>query len=207
MVRSNNLPRRGVPAAQRKRSVLQIDLIQRFLLVCEGTQTEPNYFRRFRVPTNVVEIKGLAYDPLRLVQEAIELQQTTKPKYDQVWCVFDRDSVTLQRFNEALDLARRKKIQVAYTNEAFELWFLLHYDLYTTGISRSEYSTKLKDKLGHPYEKNSTELYNELQQFQDKAIQHAEHLLSLYNISDPAKDNPSTTVHLLVKELRKYARP
>ncbi|MDL5046865.1 RloB domain-containing protein, partial [Oscillatoria amoena NRMC-F 0135] len=41
---------------------------QRFLIVCEGEKTEPNYFRSFRVPRNVVEIdvKGVGENPSKL---------------------------------------------------------------------------------------------------------------------------------------------
>ena len=37
-----------------KRSVGTRETVQRFLVVCEGEKTEPNYFRSFRVPKNVV---------------------------------------------------------------------------------------------------------------------------------------------------------
>jgi len=40
----------------------------------------------------------------------------------------------------------------------------------------------------------------------DSAIQNAERLLKQYEPSNPAVDNPSTTVHLLVQQLQKFAR-
>lgn len=33
---------------------------QRFLIVCEGEQTEPNYFKAFQVAGLVLEVKGVA---------------------------------------------------------------------------------------------------------------------------------------------------
>jgi hypothetical protein len=41
----------------------------------------------------------------------------------------------------------------------------------------------------------------------DLKIVYATNLLATYDPSDPAHDNPSTTVHLLVQELNKHARP
>ena len=73
------------------------ELKERFLIVCEGSKTEPNYFRSFRVPKNVVEVDvhGLGEDPSKLVKSAKDLKNKDGDDYDQIWCVFDRDSWTL----------------------------------------------------------------------------------------------------------------
>jgi hypothetical protein len=65
---------------------------QRFLIVCEGTKTEPNYFKSFRVPKDVITVQGVAKDPSGLVKSAQEL--AAEDDYDQIWCVFDRDPGT-----------------------------------------------------------------------------------------------------------------
>ena len=180
---------------------------QRFLIVCEGKETEPNYFRSFRVPKDVIEIdvQGLAMNPSQLVQEAQNLRNTDSD-YDQVWCVFDRDSWPIQDFNNALTTAKKQKIKVAYSNEAFELWYILHFQYLNTGISRKDYGRKLTKLLGYEYEKNSDTMYDRLIELQDKAIKNAESLLCQYQPPNPSNDNPSTTVHLLVKELNKFIR-
>lgn len=59
--------------------------------------------------------------------------------------------------------------------------------------------------LGHPYAKNSGALYDELLARQPEAIRNAERLLVQYQPPNPAADNPSTTVHLLVNELNRFA--
>jgi hypothetical protein len=108
------------------RIVGKVEPIQTFLIVCEGRRTEPNYFRAFRVPANVqVQIEGKGYNTLSLVERAVVL--AAEQSYDQVWCVFDRDSFPVDSFNSALALARLHSFHVAYSNEAFELWYLLHY--------------------------------------------------------------------------------
>lgn len=205
MARRDNLPRRGIPTSARQRRIDQIAVIPRFLIVCEGTQTEPNYFKQFRVPKDVVEIEGIGYNTIRLVEYALERSLKAYPAYDQVWCVFDRDDFPPAHFNQALALARQHGLHVAYSNEAFELWFLLHYDFHTSGITRAMYADKLSKRLGRPYRKNDRDLYAILEDRQSQAIQHAEALLQR-GTGDPANDNPSTTVHLLVRELREAAR-
>ena len=92
------------------------------LIVCEGEKTEPGYFEQFPVAKDVREIRGLGMDPLRLVQEARELQREFRKRrgydYGQVWCVFDRDEFPLDRFNQALQLATTSGFQVV----SMSLW-------------------------------------------------------------------------------------
>lgn len=180
---------------------------QRFLIVCEGEKTEPNYFQGLRQDHRLnatVTVMGKGLDPSQLVETA----QTERRfgEYDQVWCVFDRDTWPAQNFNNALTQARRYGIQVAYSNEAFELWYLLHFHYYNTAITRQQYFKLLDGLLGHPYAKNSRDTYRELRSRQEDALRNARTLLAQYDPSDPANDNPSTTVHLLVEELLRHAR-
>lgn len=179
---------------------------QRFLIVCEGSKTEPNYFRSFRVPKNVVEVdvRGLGEDPSKLVKSAKDLKNKDGDDYDQIWCVFDRDSWTLENFNNAISSAKSQGFRVAYSNEAFELWYILHFEYLNTGIPRKDYIPKLSLLLGQKYQKNSEIIYDELLNRQPIAIKNAEKLLTEYNPHVPANDNPSTTVHLLVQELNRF---
>lgn len=182
------------------------EIRQRFLIVCEGEKTEPNYFRSFPVPKDVatVDVQGLGENPSKLVQSAKELKE--QEDYDQVWCVFDRDSWTEADFNCAITNAGKEGFGVAYSNEAFELWYILHFEFLNTGIPRNDYLQKLTRLLGHKYQKNSDSIYDELFDKQAAAIRNAKNLLEHYNPYNPAKDNPSTTVHLLVQELKRFIR-
>ena len=120
--------------------------------------------------------------------------------------VFDRDSVPLRQFNAALTVAKNNDIQVAYSNEAFELWYLLHFNFYQTAVPRADYIKKLSKLMGHKYKKNSQSIYQELEKRQQTAIKNAKRLLKQYNPPRPAHDNPSTTVHLLVEQLNRFIR-
>ncbi|HEY9809329.1 MAG TPA: RloB family protein [Halomicronema sp.] len=189
-----------------ERKVETRETFERFLIVCEGEKTEPNYFKSFRVPKEVIDIYGEGDNTIGLVKKAIELRDKDGD-YDQVWCVFDRDSFLAQDFNNALSLGKKEKIQIAYSNEAFELWYLLHYNYHDTAISRKDYSKKLTHTMGEKYEKNNPYMYEKLESRQPEAIRNAKRLLEEYDPPNPEQNNPSTTVHLLVEELNKFIRP
>ena len=194
-----------------KRRVAIKEEKQYFLIVCEGTKTEPNYFKSFPVPKNVViSVFGTAKNTIGVVEEAIELKENDD--YDQVWCVFDRDSFPKQNFNQAIEKAKRENIKVAYSNEAFEIWYLLHFDYRDTKMSRTDYKKALTNKMRQAklldskgkYEKNDSGMYRKLKNRQTSAIKNAERLLDGYHPANPEKDNPSTTVHLLVEQLNRF---
>lgn len=177
---------------------------QRFLIVCEGKQTEPNYFRAFQVPGLVVTIEDVNERGVALVHRAEQLWK--EDDYDQVWCVFDRDDLLPRQIGEAMQRAWQIGMRIAFSNQAFELWYLLHFDYHNVALPRKDYRQRLEQRIGRTYAKNSTEMYNLLIDAQSTAIANAERLLMCYQPWQPADHDPSTTVHLLVQELNKYRR-
>ncbi|GAX37701.1 RloB family protein [Nodularia sp. NIES-3585] len=188
------------------RKVETRELRPKFLIICEGEKTEPNYFKCFRVRKDVidVDVRGFGYNPSKLVEKAKELN--TQDEYNQVWCVFDRDDCPKEDFNNAIANANQAGFKVAYSNEAFELWYVLHFEFLNTGIPRKDYITKLNNFLKKKYKKNSDSIYEDLVDKQATAIKNAKNLLKIYNPHKPESDNPCTTVHKLVEELNKYIR-
>lgn len=100
-------------------------------------------------------------------------------------------------------MAQQNGIEIAYSNEAFEVWYLLHFNYFHVGVSRESYKQKLTRCLKKEYKKNSTTMYDDLILNQKKAIKYAKQLLNSYKNHNPEKDNPSTTVFRLVEELNK----
>jgi hypothetical protein len=184
------------------RQINTMNIRQRFLIVCEGEETEPNYFNSFRGPFSV-RVMGIGANTVSLVEEASRL--ASEDDYDQIWCVFDKDDFTEENFNGAIQLAHRQEIRVAYSNQAFELWYVLHFCYMNSAITRKDYIKLLEKKFGHKYEKNSQSTYRELLKYQATAIQNAKTLLEEYHPRRPGKDDPSTTVFELVKQLNKYS--
>lgn len=181
----------------------------RILILCEGQKTEPNYFRKFPVDIKLVElgIQGAGANTLSLVRKAIRLgQEAAKKKhpYNQIWCVFDRDSFPAGNFNEAFRVARENRIRIAYSNQCFELWYFLHYHFNDTAIDRQEYCTKLTEQIGREYRKNDDGMYELLKARQQEAIRNAKRLLATYSLCNPERDDPSTTVYQLVETLNAF---
>lgn len=193
--------KKNLPQLKRRKNFRQIR--KRFLIVCEGEKTEPNYFSKFRVPKDIIDIVGLGANTESLVKRAIQL--SSEKSYDCVWCVFDRDSFSARIFNNALALAEKNNVKVAYSNEAFEIWYLLHFNYHDSATSRTEYKRMLTDRLGFPYEKNDQNIYDHLLSRQGDAVRNATNLLNSYPTNIPEKDNPSTTVHDLVQELIEHS--
>lgn len=207
-----NHPKRfGLGASPRglDRRVGAREAVARYLIVCEGEATEPNYFEGFRVPMALrrLDIVGTGANTVTVVDKAIELRDDARrlgEPYDQAWAVFDRDSFKPRRFNAAIERARSQDIRVAYSNEAFELWYLLHFQFCDAGLSRERLKKRLSEILGRPYEKNDRKMFDVLLCRQDDAIRNAKKLLASHQPHNPEKDNPSTMVHLLVEELRRH---
>lgn len=201
---------RRAPDGRHERSVAKREERRRFLIVCEGEKTEPNYFEKFPVDKLVhIKIKGCGKHTIFLVEEAIQIRDKapTKRAFDETWVVFDRDSFDRSDFDDALQLAKREKIYTAYTNEAFELWFLLHFNYSEASLSRKTYKDRLTKALGKEYLKNDDAMYSRLRRHQPIAIQNAIKLWAKYEGShNPEKDNPCTSVHLLVCRLNRQRR-
>ena len=142
---------------------------------------------------------------VRLVQEAIALRD--KGSYDQTWCVFDKDDFPATNFNAAITLARENGLKIAYSNQSFELWYVLHFHYMHNALPRADYMKMLTKELKHDYQKNSPTIYHELRLHLTTALRNAEKLLSQYSPVRPSQDNPSTTVHKLVQQLLEHSKP
>lgn len=192
----------------RKTSIREIK--QSFLIVCEGEKTEPDYFRAFRMTAATVKAVGQAMNTMTLVSKAISIREADRQKkriYDQCWVVFDKDDFPAKDFNQAILFAEKNGFRVAYSNQAFEYWFLLHYNLYTGALHRNRYAELLTKLTGMPYTKNEGSgavMYNLLKSRQPQAIANSERVLSEIANGNPAMEESSTTVHRLVQELNRF---
>ncbi len=186
------------------------------LVVCEGTKTEPNYFEAFAkkqqgIIVYDVDVKGLGRGTKDVVEKAIDLKN--KNNYDRVWAVFDKDDFPAKDFNEAIEMGKNNGIEVAWSNEAFELWYLYHFQNVTTGISRKQYEEKIsaavnasplyKLRKKYIYAKKDPRNYEIMTTFgsMDSALRFAEKKHLEYVDTRYAVQNPCTTVYQLVKQL------
>jgi hypothetical protein len=189
------------------------------LIVCEGKNTEPSYFRQFRVSSAIVKAIGEGYNTASLVNRAIVLAE--EREYEKVWCVFDKDDFDSNEFNNAISIAEGKGFGIAYSNQAFEYWIILHFDDHQGGgMHRNQYDRRINDLLkpfslkydGTKRKVVSAELFELMSGLDEKvnqervqlAIARARRNLQNNNIANPALQESSTTVFRLVEELISY---
>ena len=189
------------------------------LIVCEGKNTEPSYFRQFKLSSATIEPVGEGYNTISLVNRTIQLSR--EKKYDQVWCVFDKDDFDPNDFNNAITIAQANDFKVAYSNQAFEYWIILHFeDHQGGGMHRDNYGDKINDYL-KPFAvkydekggKTISEDFFELLSGTDEktrkgrtklAIERAKRNYDVFDHSSPATEESSTTVFKIVEELLKH---
>ena len=183
-----------------------------FLIVCEGTKTEPNYFKSFKtiLPSYTLDIEtiGTAKNTLGVVEIAMQRKAASNKKYDSVWAVFDKDNFSERNFNNAINKATANGIKCAWSNEAFELWYILHFHYVDMGISRKDYHRYITSQLEKQlpkfrYTKNNPEMYTLLKKYgnQKQAVVWAKKLEKQYTGNNFAQHNPCTRVYALVEEL------
>ncbi len=208
------LVRRYAKKAQRRNNR---KIVCKILIVCEGEVTEPKYFEAFRRTFNRgtdvydIEVKGMGANTVSVVDKAIELK--AKGNYDRVWAVFDKDSFPDEKFNAAIIKAADNDICCAWSNEAFELWYLYHFVNRITAMNRDEYkaaissavnnSPKYKEKKPYVYKKNAANNYQIMTTYgsMDDAIKYAEAKSKEYTDRRYATHNPCTMVFKLVRQL------
>lgn len=189
-----------------------------YLIVCEGEKTERNYFEAFKsdLPKGVIaiDVVGAGMNTLSLLNEATRLREKRKKErkagfvvyeYDEVWIVFDKDD--FNQYDLAIIRAEQEQIKCAYSNQAFELWYLLHFDYHDSALHRSQYQEMLSERLGFNYEKNASNIYDALKKnSQADAIRNAKKLYKSYDNISPAQKDPSTKVHELVEQLNTHKK-
>ena len=190
---------------------------ERILIVCEGSKTEPNYFESIKgvLPqqiANVIDVDGQGYNTQSLVNRARTLRADaadTDYPYDEVWVVFDRDSFSPDAFDNAIHSAEAAVMKAAWSNEAFELWYILHFEARQTGMSRTEYKACLTGHLKSAYQKNDPDMYAKLARHgqEPQAMQRAIRLRQVHADVPDHQANPCTRVDELVSRLNAFRRP
>lgn len=199
---------------------------QYFLIVCEDEVTEPAYFEQFKslFPEDTLFLMtiGTGYDPLGVIQSAIrkkeELSAESGREIDFTWVVFDKDDANenetkILRFDDAYKLAKEANLNIALSNEVFEVWLLLHFTMpeYNQPISRKDIYKMLESEIQKfdptfIYKHGKKEIIDHIKNFGDEEVanNNAQILKNFHRDSLPIYSNPSTDVALLVKELRSW---
>jgi hypothetical protein len=199
-------------------------LKQTIYIVCEGTNTEPNYFEAIREQPDVFEkyaitvypseedqIKASKKEGESIKTDAVNLVKEAKKEinnYDEVWAVFDKDGYT--KHEKAFDDADKHGIKLAFSSIAFEHWILLHYEQNRTAFPKSQNVIDYLEQAGYftGYSKKADiSIYPRLQNLTKTAIENAAWLRMEMAKNIAAGDdkiyelNPYTTVDKLVMKL------
>jgi hypothetical protein len=199
-----------------KMAINKKEIEKSFLIVCEG-QTEEWYFNSFPVQTATVVSKGIGMTKYNLIEKARRMAK--EADYDEVWCVFDLDRTPtingqLDDFNKAVFADNGKTFRCAYSNDAFELWFFLHYHFTEEAQLRGFYYKQLSNYWSMSYERDgkaqsfSKTLYQRLKEDENanqlNAINRAKQLFEMHKSNTPHLQNPVTTVFELVERLNEH---
>lgn len=190
------------------------DPLPRLLIVCEGTRTEPEYFRELRQSHRAVLEINISPGgvPRTLVRRAVQLkkeanraaksQRDDHLRYDEVWCVFDIDDHP--DLAAALKQATDNGIHLAISNPCFELWILLHFQDQRAYIARPALRALCRKHLPG-YLKDVP--MNQLADRYDGAMNRAHELERWHSQQGRRHENPSTGVYRLTERIRKYGSP
>lgn len=191
----------------------------RIYIFSHTQKAEIEYFQEFKnyLETPLLSLsKEKCWTPQELINKIIEWKKTeiNDNDNDSVWCIFDVDDFYKkdgQNFLKAIKEAHNNNVKIAYINECFELWILLHFEKPTSAIQRGNpIENKIQKhfktlKLG-TFTKNQ-KVFNILLPYQKQAIKNATALSPKeYTKIDWQKaldvnGNPSTSIHFLIKEI------
>ena len=186
---------------------------KRILIVTEGEKTEPNYYRAIGtiLPRGTVEvvIEGCGLNTVGLVKGAVRIrdERDELSKFDEIWVVYDKDDFPSRHFNAAADLCRDFGLHAVWSNEAFELWYLLHFQDLESRLKRDDYTQMLEKHLGESYEKNAEDMFLKLEKLEGgraNACRRGKHLARLSQGKTPTRSNPCTMVYKLVERLLEF---
>ena len=231
----------------------QTDTLPTFIIFTEDEVSENIYFKYFetsKIKINIISnqksklanvIKAIAYCDKNDLFNYDDDNKSLKSNDIQVWCVYDRDTDFDDKnkldegnvaFSESITMAENSGLKVAWSNDAFELWVLLHFeDIDLTNEEskkRTHYYSRLteifknipnpSDDLKKALEYSAFEYKRSLKsennfryiirplmiENTEEAITRAKNLLDFHKDKNKYCDkNPCTLVFHLVEELLK----
>jgi len=206
--------------AEIERQKMERSQIERYLVVCEGTKTEPYYLQDLAAdlgirPSSLRIAPNDGASPDRVVEHGIALYDEDKKSgdsFDQVFFVFDRDkhptyAATVQRVKDCV--AAGHPFKAVTSVPCFEYWLLLHFGYTDQPFDASgrksvcdNVISMLRTKPGFKnYGKGKQGIYALVKDKTSVAMKAA--AKSLTNAKKTGDENPSTHLHELVDALQR----
>lgn len=184
----------------------------KIIIVCEGKETEINYFNGFKTRNSGVDIiplHGKCTDPKNIVlfaEEGMKFKWSVDLiEGDSIWCVFDVDENKSHTIKDTYNYAKARNIKIALSNPSFELWFLLHYKDIFSPITRQEVIRELKtfipdyDKTKKVNDLLFIKLNNAIARSKKLNLKHIKDQNELFS----TESNPSSQVFELIEFIQK----
>ena len=219
---SDNLHiRRSAERKSRKENILK-QSSSNWLIVCEGTKTEPNYFEKAiqDINTNIedkyrlkVKVVGKGVSTKSLVkatdlQIKIDKYSNSVIPYGKIFVVFDKDSFSDDDFDDTIKMCEDNGYIPLWSNQAIEYWFLLHFHYVNSKMDRKDYAKKLNEYfknsgINYEYKKNDENIYNLLCKYGslDKARNNSKKINEEHKNDEPSLSESCTVVHRLFDEI------
>jgi hypothetical protein len=210
--------------AAARRVASGVDPGDTFLIVTEGSVTEPLYFQRLRneLKLSAVEIHvqpGDASHPLHVIATAVRIaaerkiemkkhrenQSFCKTSFDHVWAVIDTDvAVRDGIWDQVKAAADTGNVTLASSTPCFEYWLMLHLNYSTAPIEGGAAAKAALKTAGFDCASQATAAVSvpQLIHHWPQAVKHAVRVRKHHfsgRTPDPA--NPSTAVDLLLQAL------
>ena len=200
-----------------RRQISSRESKRRFVLFCEGKNTEPAYFSALKrtltgALITVETIPGVGV-PMTIATEAVNfaksqgMTKTSRRKKnsfeenDEAWAVFDRDEHP--NFDEAISLCQANNVGVARSNPCFELWLILHEGDYNRPNHRDAVQRKLKKlRPEYDYRRGKIPDCDDLVTRVESAEERGKVLVERREEEGDPYGNPSTTVGILTRAIR-----
>ncbi len=180
------------------------------LIVCEGRNTEPQYFEQFaiyhknsRVRVKIADETGVPFSLVRAAKEykrdaerAARRERDANLEYDSVWCVFDIDDHP--KVHEAREMAAANGIHTAISNPCIELWLILHFRE-SPGMQHRHAMKKILEIHVPGYDKKvDYKLYAE---GYEQAVVRAKRLEAIAEAAGTPGCNPTSDVYRLTESI------
>lgn len=194
-----------------------------WLVVCEGIQTEPNYFKGVISAINEgledkyklkVKIVGKGMNTISLVKsvedllDEIDVYKISTIPYGKIFVVFDKDSFSSESFDEAISMCEKNGYIPLWSNQAIEYWFLLHFNYVEVRMDRTAYESKINEYFKtagskYKYKKNDKEIYFELSKYGslEQARKNAIKVHLNHEKDKPSNSESCTTVYKFFDEI------
>lgn len=221
---TDNVFYKGTQKRQKRKEEIMEQRATTWLIVCEGAVTEKEYFEKLAQYINEngehpieVNVIGTGKNTISLVRNVEDFFAEVDKAvgkvyipYEKVCVVFDKDSFEKQQFNTAIYMGEAKGYIVAWSNECFELWYLLHFHYFCTDLTRDEYFDKLGEFISaqsgkkQKYIKGDANNFDTMMQYGslENAIKNAERLLRESSFETSYSNRkPATNVVEIVKML------